>query len=159
MGAPFVRFVKQPHKRTWLSDASFEAVGGLCLETGVCWRYNLTEEERTRTVRRPNWVHRRPFRQSLAGIFGNFKLLAFPCHRFFYGPDPKTNYYGEYFERLFLSLTGISDAKNKNHPLWDRKSSLFLGSEIIEARNKRFWWFLSPEITALPPLRTRIILL
>ena len=29
-----------------------------------------------------NWVHRRPFRQSLAGIFGNFKLLAFHCcHR------------------------------------------------------------------------------
>ena len=29
----------------------------------------------------PNWVHRRPFRQNLAGIFGNFKLLAFHCHR------------------------------------------------------------------------------
>ena len=28
-----------------------------------------------------NWVHRRPFRQSLAGIFGNFKLLALDCHR------------------------------------------------------------------------------
>ena len=27
-----------------------------------------------------NWVHRRPFRQHLAGIFGNFKLLAFQCH-------------------------------------------------------------------------------
>ena len=29
----------------------------------------------------PNWVHRRSFRQSLAGIFGNFKVLAFHCHR------------------------------------------------------------------------------
>ena len=45
--------------------------------------------------------------------------------------------YGKYFERIFLSLTGISDAKNKNHPLWDQKSSLFLGSEIIEARNQQ----------------------
>ena len=26
-------------------------------------------------------THRRPFRQSLAGIFGNFKILAFQCHR------------------------------------------------------------------------------
>ena len=34
----------------------------------------------------PNWVHRRPFRQSLAGIFGNFKLLAFHCHR---SKDPR----------------------------------------------------------------------
>ena len=30
----------------------------------------------------PNWVHRRPFRQSLAGIFGNFKLSAFHCYRY-----------------------------------------------------------------------------
>ena len=51
----------------------------------------------------------------------------------------KTNCYGKYFERLFLSLTGISDAKNVNHPLWDQKSSLFLGSEVIEARNQRIW--------------------
>ena len=29
----------------------------------------------------PNWVHRRPFRQSLAGIVGNFILLAFHFHR------------------------------------------------------------------------------
>ena len=39
---------------------------------------------------------------------------------------------------------------SENHPLWDQKSSLFLGSGIIEARNQRIWWFLSPEITALP---------
>ena len=43
--------MKQPYMRTWLSDASFEAVGGLCLETGVYWRYRLTEEERGRTIR------------------------------------------------------------------------------------------------------------
>ena len=52
----------------------------------------------------------------------------------------KTYYYGEYFHRLFLSLTGISDAEKKNiHNEWDQKSSLFLGSEIIEARNQRIW--------------------
>ena len=53
--------------------------------------------------------------------------------------NSKTNYYGKYFQRLFLSLTGISDAKNKNHPLCDQKSSLYLGPEIIEARNQRIW--------------------
>ena len=61
-----------------------------------------------------------------------FLIVVFLCS--------KANYYGKYFEQLFLSLTGISDAKNKNHPLrWDQKSSLFLGSEIIEARNQRIW--------------------
>ena len=50
----------------------------------------------------------------------------------------------------YFSLTWISDAKNKYRPLWDQKSSLFLGSKIIEARNQRIWWFPSPEITALP---------
>ena len=33
------------------SDASFEAAGGLDLEMGVYWRYNLTGEERARTIR------------------------------------------------------------------------------------------------------------
>ena len=37
--------------------------------------------ERLKKKKLPNRVHRRPFRQSLAGIFGNFKLLAFHCHR------------------------------------------------------------------------------
>ena len=51
LAAPFFRFVKQTHKRTWFSDSSFEAVGGLCLETGVYWRYKLSEEEVKRTIR------------------------------------------------------------------------------------------------------------
>ena len=61
----------------------------------------------------------------------------------------------ECFDRLFLSLKGISNAKNKTihykYLVWDQKSSLFLGSEIIEAKNQQITrWFLSPEITALP---------
>ena len=51
LAAPFVRFMKQPHRRKWFSDASVEAVGWLWLETGVYWRFNLTEEEKTRSVR------------------------------------------------------------------------------------------------------------
>lgn len=51
LAAPCLRSVKQPHSRAWFSDASFKAVGGLCLETGACWRYTLTEEERARTTR------------------------------------------------------------------------------------------------------------
>ena len=57
VAAPFFRFVKQPHKMTRFSDASFEAVGGLCLETEVYWRYNLTGEERARTVRSRSREH------------------------------------------------------------------------------------------------------
>ena len=37
------------------------------------------------------------------------------------------------------------------HCVWDQKSSSFLGSEIIEARNRRIWFFLSQEITAHLP--------
>ena len=51
LAAPFFRFVKQTHKRTWLSDASLEAVRGLCLETGVYWRYNLSEGGMKRIIR------------------------------------------------------------------------------------------------------------
>ena len=50
LAAPFFRFVKQKHKRIRCSDAWFEAVGGLCLETGVYWRYNLSAEEMKRTM-------------------------------------------------------------------------------------------------------------
>ena len=38
------RFVKQAPERKWFSDASFDAIGGLWLETAIHWRYQLTEE-------------------------------------------------------------------------------------------------------------------
>ena len=47
---PFFILVKQTHRRTWSSEASFEAVGGMCLETGVYWRYCLSEGERKKTI-------------------------------------------------------------------------------------------------------------
>ena len=43
IAAPFYRFVKQAPERKWFSDASYEAIGGLCLETKVYWRYQLTK--------------------------------------------------------------------------------------------------------------------
>ena len=46
LAAPCFRFVKQTHKRAWVSDASFEAVAGLCLEMGGYCRCSLSEEER-----------------------------------------------------------------------------------------------------------------
>ena len=49
--APFFRFVKQAPSRRWYSDASYQAVGGFCLETGWWWRYGLNGEERSRTIR------------------------------------------------------------------------------------------------------------
>ena len=51
IAAPFYRLVKQAPEMKWLSDASYEAIGGLRLETGVYWRYQRTEEVKTRTVR------------------------------------------------------------------------------------------------------------
>ena len=57
LAPPFFRFVKQPHRRTWFSDASFEAVGRLCQETVVYWSYNLIKEERARTVRSRRGEH------------------------------------------------------------------------------------------------------
>ena len=41
LAAPFFRFVKQTHRRTWFSDASFEAVGGLCLGDGCVLEIQL----------------------------------------------------------------------------------------------------------------------
>ena len=48
--APFFRFVKQRPSRTWLSNASLAAIGGLFMEMGVCWRFDLPEEMQKRTV-------------------------------------------------------------------------------------------------------------
>ena len=41
----------------------------------------LRNSEKNRRTRLPNWVQRRPLRQRFAEIFGNFKFLAFHCHR------------------------------------------------------------------------------
>ena len=51
IAAPFYRFVKQTPEEKRCSDASYEAIGGLCLETGVYWRFKLTGEVKRRTVR------------------------------------------------------------------------------------------------------------
>ena len=51
MEAPFYRFVKQAPEKKWFSDASYGAIGGLCLETGVYWRYHLALEVQLTTVR------------------------------------------------------------------------------------------------------------
>ena len=52
--APFFRVDKKTQKRTWFSDASFEIVGGLCLETGAYWRHNLSAKGMKRTIRNRN---------------------------------------------------------------------------------------------------------
>ena len=37
-------------ERHWLSDATLSAVGGYCAETGIWWRYDLTTEEKSRSL-------------------------------------------------------------------------------------------------------------
>ena len=46
--APMYRLLEHPARRTLFSDASKTAVGGFCLETGVYWRYELNDRERSR---------------------------------------------------------------------------------------------------------------
>ena len=42
--APCQTAKKRPAKRHYLSDASFEAVGGFCFDQEVFWRYDLPRE-------------------------------------------------------------------------------------------------------------------
>ena len=44
LSAPCYAALKRPTKGHCLSDASFEAVGGYCVERRVCWRHDLPEE-------------------------------------------------------------------------------------------------------------------
>eukprot|EP00953_Heterococcus_sp_UTEX-ZZ885_P010203 5960-Heterococcus_DN1.PRE.3 len=48
---PIVTHIKRKHAQTWPSDASFEAIGGYCLETGTFWRYDLTQEQASRVLK------------------------------------------------------------------------------------------------------------
>lgn len=42
--APCYAMIKRPPKRRYLSDASFDALGGYCLEHRIYWRYDLPRE-------------------------------------------------------------------------------------------------------------------
>jgi len=44
-------FAKQVPSRSWFSDASTRALGGVCMETRVYWRYGLPMEVQGRTIR------------------------------------------------------------------------------------------------------------
>ena len=48
LSAPMFNLVSRPPQRTIFSDASKQAIGGFCLETGVYWRYDLTKDEQAR---------------------------------------------------------------------------------------------------------------
>lgn len=48
--SPFFNHTQWVPERHWFSDATLSAVGGFCAETGVWWRYDLTAEEKSRSV-------------------------------------------------------------------------------------------------------------
>lgn len=48
LSSPLHSFVLQPHSLTLVSDASGDAIGGYCLETGAWWRFDLNADERAR---------------------------------------------------------------------------------------------------------------
>ena len=66
----------------------------------------------------PNWIHRRPFRQSLAEIFGNFKLLAFHCHRRYdrwqWKADSLAKEFANVFGGLFAKIFRVTSLWGKN---------------------------------------------
>ena len=47
LSAPMNNLLERPAQRTFFSDASKTAVGGYCLEIGVCWRYDLTAQKQS----------------------------------------------------------------------------------------------------------------
>ena len=48
LSAPLLSLYLQPHVRTLWSDASGEAMGGCCLESGCWWRYDFDDNVRSR---------------------------------------------------------------------------------------------------------------
>ena len=48
LSAPLLSLCLQPHVRTLWSDASGDAMGGYCLESGCWWRYDYDENVRSR---------------------------------------------------------------------------------------------------------------
>ena len=48
LSAPLLSLYLQPHIRTLWSDASGDAMGGYCPESGCSWRYDFDENVRTR---------------------------------------------------------------------------------------------------------------
>ena len=58
------------------------------------------------------------------------------------GPNQAASYATRVEAEAYAAVAAVQpgvDNNNKNHPLWDQQSSLFQGSEIIEARNQRIW--------------------
>ena len=55
--APLYSTYRQPHHRTLLSDASGDAMGGFCSETGAWWRFDFNPEVRARF--RTTKIHQR----------------------------------------------------------------------------------------------------
>ena len=52
LSAPCYTAIRRPAKRHYLSDASFDAVGGFCVESKVFWRYDLPQELTTELKRK-----------------------------------------------------------------------------------------------------------
>ena len=51
LSAPMYHLLERPAQRTLFSDASKIAVGGLRLEAGAYWRYDLSAQEQSRFYR------------------------------------------------------------------------------------------------------------
>jgi hypothetical protein len=52
VAAPCFLHAVRPWKIRWFSDASFIAIGGCCPELGVWWRWDLTEDVKSRLLNR-----------------------------------------------------------------------------------------------------------
>ena len=48
---PIAALITQQPQHIWLTDASFDAIGGVCVHTGQFWRFDLTDEMGQRVLR------------------------------------------------------------------------------------------------------------
>jgi hypothetical protein len=54
LSTPIAVHIKRKAVRIWATDASFEAIGGVCHATHLWWRYDLTDEMKQRVIKDVN---------------------------------------------------------------------------------------------------------
>ena len=70
LSAPCYSALKCPAKRRYLSDTSFEAADGYCVERSVYWRYDLPEELTAKLQRKAELREPAPSQSICSDVLG-----------------------------------------------------------------------------------------
>ena len=70
LSAPCYSALKCPAKRRYLSDTSFEAADGYCVERNVYWRYDLPEELTAKLQRKAELREPAPSQSVCSDVLG-----------------------------------------------------------------------------------------